>query len=285
MNRSSPFIVLTTQRSGSSWFIEMLDSHPRVAAYGELFLPAGRGQPAWGRGDVVFFSSFAKNKERGALGSRRPVRTVSYLRELLESAGSVDAVGFKLMYSEARRFPEILLYSAARRIRLIHLVRTNHLDVIASREAMRTRGLQHAWRHGDGIQVAAKGAAQSVAVMTDADSGATSFEGTGSTPKVVLGPGALVRDLAGLDRRVRFARAWLRFSRTPTLEVHYEDVVRRPSAFGEVLRFLGVRAAPDEVLHSAMTKINAPGQRDVIQNYDEVARRLEGTRFEGLLRP
>ena len=38
MSRPVAFAVLTFPRSGSTWLMNMLDSHPEVAAYDELFL-------------------------------------------------------------------------------------------------------------------------------------------------------------------------------------------------------------------------------------------------------
>gem|GEM_PF-3850238 len=42
------FVVLTTQRSGFTWVIEMLNSHPCVVTYSELFLETSKERPVWG---------------------------------------------------------------------------------------------------------------------------------------------------------------------------------------------------------------------------------------------
>ena len=37
VSRPTMFVVLTTQRSGSSWLVDLLDDHPAVTAYAEMF--------------------------------------------------------------------------------------------------------------------------------------------------------------------------------------------------------------------------------------------------------
>ena len=52
------FVMLTTQRSGSTWVIDMLNSHPRVVAYSELFLETSKERPVWGGAkDVLLYNA------------------------------------------------------------------------------------------------------------------------------------------------------------------------------------------------------------------------------------
>ena len=37
MTRQTTFVLLTTQRSGSGWLVDLLDDHPAIVAYDELF--------------------------------------------------------------------------------------------------------------------------------------------------------------------------------------------------------------------------------------------------------
>jgi LPS sulfotransferase NodH len=55
---STRFIVLSTQRSGSTWVIDTLNSHPMVTCYSEVFLQDGSGKPRFGARDLEFFDDY-----------------------------------------------------------------------------------------------------------------------------------------------------------------------------------------------------------------------------------
>jgi hypothetical protein len=123
------FVVLTTQRSGSVWLMSTLNSLKDVTAHGELLLPRSRSR------DLRWDSDFARPRYiESGLRSPRPFSLFSYLNGLYRTPGTV---GFKLMYSQLRRYPETLAYLIARRIRVVHLVRENHLDVLISHAVCR----------------------------------------------------------------------------------------------------------------------------------------------------
>jgi LPS sulfotransferase NodH len=69
----------------------------------------------------------------------------------------------------------------------------------------------------------------------------------------------------------------------PCLEVSYEDLVADPGSVRSILEFLSVEN-PDVPLTSNMQKLNPKNHRELIANYDEVARVLEPTQFRDLLR-
>ena len=57
------FVVLSTQRSGSTWVVDMLTSHPRVVAYSELFMHGGEGKPRWsGAQDLPYWQTYAQRQ-------------------------------------------------------------------------------------------------------------------------------------------------------------------------------------------------------------------------------
>ena len=55
--KPTAFVVFTSPRTGSSWLIDLLDSHPRIAAYAELFLPGDRSTPDYGSQDLPRFEA------------------------------------------------------------------------------------------------------------------------------------------------------------------------------------------------------------------------------------
>ena len=247
------FVVLSTQRSGSTWVVDMLTSHPRVVAYSELFMHGGQGTPKWGQEkDLPYWQTFISDKRGGRLA--RPVHLWRYLGQALEERPGVDAIGFKLMYSQLTRIARPLTPALwLKRVRIIHLMRRNALDVVLSREAGEARrGVLHA-REGQPVE----------------------------SVRVRLGTDDLLQRLTAHERQIEGAR--VRFKRVgiPYTEVIYEDLVaNEKQGFDELFRFLGVDPAP---VSSSLQKVNPTSHEDLIENYGEVREALEGTKFAGQL--
>ncbi|MEE9601656.1 MAG: hypothetical protein V3V75_00020, partial [Thermoguttaceae bacterium] len=110
--RETKFVILSSQRSGSTWFVDVLNGHPDTNAYGELFLPpkvkrdgaeqsaASPGTEAYVKDRLHGFPRFlADSPER----ARIPVWGVfGYLNTLYRQSG---AVGFKVMYTQLFAYP------------------------------------------------------------------------------------------------------------------------------------------------------------------------------------
>jgi LPS sulfotransferase NodH len=258
-----PFILLATQRTGSSWVQEMLDSHPALKVYSELFLPDARGIPLWEPSDFEFAASFVEGRARPPAIVTRRYWTVVYLRRLF---GQDDdrIVGFKYMYDQVRHSPEVLAYAAAARVPVVHLIRRNLLDTVISSKLALASGLYH---------LPADGRPAIPWLASERD-------GT----RIRLDPDEVVAELRRLARERRRVRTWLRLSRTPAIEVEYEALVADPSRFGPILAFLGVADPDPSRLASGLTKVRTDPRADVISNYPELESKLSGTAFEPFLR-
>lgn len=250
---SSPtrFIVLATQRTGSTWLVDMLDSHPAIAAYEELFLPPEAHHETWGHGDREFFYAYYARRAGRRWPLNRLFWSLRYTDEVFSPTFATDAIGFKLMYGQLRAFPWLLAYVVLRRIRVVHLVRTNLLDLVLSRETAEARRQYHA--------LASDTINQSV-VQLQADQ--------------------LVSELERLEQSVNRMRSLLSGLPVPRLEVSYEELAVDEGALARVLRFLNVAPRP---LTSRLTKLNSDTRQELIGNYEEVERALLGTRFEQFL--
>jgi hypothetical protein len=228
----------------------MLDSHPTISSYEELFLPAEAHQRTWGRADQEFFHEYYARH-----GRRRPLATtfwaLRYLEKVYAPRPAAEAVGMKLMYSQLREYPWLLAYVVFRRVRVLHLVRTDLLDVVLSQETAKARSQYHALG-SDQIDQRA----------------------------VHLRTGELIPALEGLQRSVDRVRLLLRLLPAASIEISYEELTRGEAAFDPVLRFLGVAPRP---LTSRFAKLNRGPKQALIANYDEVERALRGTRFERFL--
>jgi LPS sulfotransferase NodH len=248
------FVVLSTQRSGSTWVVDMLNSHPRVTAYSELFMHGGEGRPKLGaEQDLLYWQTFIAEKSGGRL--RRQYWLWHYLGRAFAARPGIDAVGFKLMYSQLTRIAKPLMPALwLKRARIIHLIRRNALDVVLSKEAGAARqGVLHA-RDGESVE----------------------------TVRVRLSPEDLLARMTAHERAVAGARVRFKRVGVPYHEVVYEDLVaNEKEGFDSLFRFLEVEPVP---VSSTLQKVNPTAHDELIENYGEVRDALEGTPFAGQLR-
>jgi LPS sulfotransferase NodH len=244
-------VILATQRTGSTWLTDMLNSHPAIASYEELFLPANADRRPWGPADQELFDNYYERRVRHEWPLAGSFWTLKYLEEFYAPRPQTEAVGLKLMYSQLKERPWLLAYVVLRRVRVIHLVRTNLLDVILSGETAKARRQYHA-------------------LVSDAV----------APSAVSLPTERLVPELENLQRSVDRIRQLLRLLPAPSVEVSYERLTRDEAAFRPVFSLLGVEP---HSLGSRFAKLNRAPKADLIANYPEVERALTGTRFESFL--
>jgi LPS sulfotransferase NodH len=248
---TNKFVVFTTNRSGSTWLMSMLNSLPHVTAQGELFLPRVRvSERRW---DSDFACPrFIETKSKGL--AFRPFSVFSYLNALYSTSG---AVGFKLMYEQLGLYPEILAYLIWHKVRVVHLVRRNHLDVLLSYAVKAKLGRAHLLK--------GQSAPDELYVELNTEN--------------------LIRQLEKLQRKQSIARKLLRWCGLcglPHLEVAYEDLLRDPAHFRLIWGFLAIETE-EQIPDSTLVKIRRGGQRDMISNYGEIQHLLANSKFAALL--
>ncbi|HKZ80697.1 MAG TPA: hypothetical protein VJ124_20650 [Pyrinomonadaceae bacterium] len=158
------------------------------------------------------------------------------------------------MYAQLGHYPEILAYLIRRRIRVVHLVRRNHLDVLLSYAVKAKIGQAHL----------------------------LSGQSAPDDLRVELGTENLIRRLEWLQKKQSLARKLLSGCRLPHLEVAYEDLLRDQAHFRLILEFLSIQPEA-QMPQSTLVKIRRGGQRDAIRNYDEVKKVLANSKFAELL--
>lgn len=94
MTRPLPFMVLATQRSGSSWAQEMLNSHPDIRVYTELFVTGASGYPMWEPKNIEFAGSYLEARVRFPQLITHPYWVVRYLNSVFHQS-DVKAVGLE----------------------------------------------------------------------------------------------------------------------------------------------------------------------------------------------
>lgn len=199
------FVVLSTQRSGSNWLEDRLDSHPAITMW--------RSEPFRETGD--FEGSYRRFASR-SFARRLGATLVPSVSKAVFVAGltrvSSEAVGFRLMYDQLRRSPSLGISLPLLGHSVVHLVRENVLATYLS-------------------TLAAK------------DSGVFVSRGHRETPPVVVPTESLVEELgrrqALIDRHRRLVR------HLESLEVRYEEYVKDPEGHdGRLLAFLGLPSHP-----------------------------------------
>ncbi len=232
--------------------MERLAKHPEVGGYGEVLLRGVEGWSNWppGAADRPFFTTYLK--ERNADGSRLRwhLDLFRYLDYLYEPRLNFRAIGFKLMYPQVIRHPEILVYLRARQVRVLHLLRTNLLDIVLSREAMKARRFVHA--------------------RTPEQQ---------ETVRIHVDTVHLLRDLTRLEEERRIMKLLLRAITVTAYEVTYESLLEDDAGLVDALRFLGIGVDSVQSLSAVMLRLAPQSHRAGIDNYDEVEAKLRGTRF------
>jgi len=225
-----------------------LNSLPHVTAQGELFLARARSPERRWDSDFACPRFIETKLERL---TSRPFSVFSYLNALYSTPGRV---GFKLMYAQLGSYPEILAYLIRHRLRVVHLVRRKHLDVVLSYKVKAKIGRAHL--------LSGQSAPDDIRVELDTKN--------------------LVRQLKWLQKKQNIARKLLSWCRLPHLEVAYEDLLRDQAHFRLILDFLSINST-ENVPQSTVVKIRKAGHRDVISNYDQVKEVLANSKFAGLL--
>jgi LPS sulfotransferase NodH len=254
------FCILTTQRSGSTWLAELLDSHDQIKMFGELFFWQSkevemRNKARIARSkdneklslekSVLTYKSFKGNR-------RRPWSIFQYIDQLKSSSECHDAVGFKLMYNQLLPRPEILLKLVVDEYKIIHLVRKNYLDILISKASMNQNRVVHA-----NTEVVQK--------------------------SVTLNTSSLIKDLSIREAATRSMRGILQVLPNSVLEISYEELQSsKDELLLSVVDFLGLHNAEVQ-FESGLRKISRGLYREKIANYDQVRNVLEGTRFYALL--
>jgi LPS sulfotransferase NodH len=242
------FVLFTTNRSGSEWVLSTLNNFPHVSAHSELFLPRPRASEDKWDSDFAY-PRFVESKLQGA--KIRPFSVFAYLTAFYNMPGKI---GFKLMYKQLGFYPEILFYLKRHRVRVIHLVRRNHLDVMLSYAVKSKLGQSHL--------LAGQSMPHEMHVELDTRN--------------------LLRKLAWLQEQQNIARKMLMWFDLPHLEVAYEDLLRDQGFFHRIGDFLSLNSR-GQIPQSALAKIRRSGHRDVIGNYDQVREVLVNSKFAGLL--
>ncbi|WP_366524933.1 sulfotransferase [Acaryochloris sp. IP29b_bin.137] len=260
--KKDKFCIITTQRSGSTWFQDLLSCHPEIKVFGELFLwrrewervktQRGTYKSLWTEGNSLPHPSYYRfaNSNFGS----RPQIIFQYLDQLHSYQGSHQTLGFKLMYNQLLPRPEILIDLINNEYKIIHLVRANYLDILISKASLQQNNAVHF-----------KGSHQS------------------NASEISLNSSQLLRDLRVREAIATLIRNILHLLPNRVIEISYESICSdKNSVMDGVIDFLGVPRL-DITYNSEFQKVNLGVHRQKISNYEEVLQVLKGSKFKSLL--
>lgn len=248
-NKIVKFCTITTQRSGSSWFMQLLKSHPDIRGLGEIFIDKKSGGQ-WSEKNLVPFYEFAANNSGWRLK-----QTFDYIELLNNYPGCHKAIGFKVMYNQIKVQPEILLKIVLENFKIIHLVRENYLDVVLSKK--------NAWGKGKKGIVRTKEEVKTEAIYLETLS--------------------LLKEISQREFKQKMIKKIVNALPNQVMVVTYESLLSdRDRILSSVAEFLKVKNS-EITYNSPLKKISQGTYKDKIANYEEVKKALSSTKFEGLL--
>lgn len=243
------FIILTTQRSGSTWLVDLLNQVPDLTVYGEMLTHKPRN---WFAG-ASEYPGFVKMK----LGRFGRFFLFKYLNGLYQRPGTV---GFKLHYTHVKRYPEMLFYLFMKKIYVVHLIRKNPLDVVISTARVKQTGQGHLVKDGK-----------------------ENKQGRITDTRIFLDPNKILSQMKRHQCKIWLFRTVVSWLKLAFIEVFYEDISRDPSNFHDLFTFLNINQDVHSLSSNTM-KIVKGKPADVISNYPEIQKVLTGTPFECFLK-
>ncbi|MDZ7753991.1 MAG: sulfotransferase [Gammaproteobacteria bacterium] len=245
------FMIVSAQRSGSTWVADMLGSHPEVTMFSELFLRSGEGFPDWSpEGGVAYWNTYKKERKWAEGVFLRPRLVWVYLNSVFAPRSKKSACGLKVMYDQFIRFPEILLYILVKRVSVIHLVRE---DVVASYISGR---ISHARKQP---HARTDEAVKDVSVHIDVK--------------------RMKKKLARSEAMIKATRVLFKVLGIKYIEIGYEDLDHNRKNFDNLLLFVGVEIHD---LKSSLRKLREAGYGKYIENRKEILEAFSNTKWNQL---
>lgn len=245
------FVILGMQRTGTSWIETLLDSHPNIRCLGEIFyFSKGRFpfiKPRGRRTELSYRRYIEYSLNRKVCHYIAKAKMVNNCLDQLYDVPNYSAIGFKLMYDQARQFPMIIDYFRKQNVKIIHVVRNNVLKTLVSLVASKKRRLVHTTEN----------------VRAD---------------KVYLHITLLFWRLKKIDKQNKFWINYFADYEANYFKIEYEELLRNfENEQEKLLRFFGIGF--NFKLTSQLKKINPDKIGNILINYGEVKKCLEYSQF------
>lgn len=231
------FIILTTPRSGSSWLGSLLDDHPDVDVYGELFLHHSipeKYKDVRQKDPLKFFEYRQQNQ------GLRPSITHRYLDDVFTSPK--QACGFKVMAGQFLKHPELILYCNTFNIKVVYLNRLLEERALSYAVAQHREHFHQLKEQGD-------------------------------EKPITLDSAFIEKFLKRQKMLQNGLNLYMKALNCPIINLAYNDLdTHQQTSLDKVYRFLGIQP---HVARSSFQKISEKNYTDIITNYDEIDSILE----------
>lgn len=250
----TPFIIFTTQRSGSTVLTRTLDEHPEILCAGELFHEINDIHhpewhfPSWG------FSENNKKLRKIDKIINYPnvrIRAIPHLKKFFQASEKKEnARGFKLMISQIRTMPHLWKFLKDNNTKVIVLIRRNIFKTGLSRLRKDITRLPHIDQK---IQIE-------------------------KNDQFYIHPGKLLRHMRFLERVNREL-----IERTEGMDrviIYYEDFGQWNELMEKLFDFLKVEKL---ALKPVLNKIGGKDWRKEVSNHDEIEKLLKENNYSQYL--
>ena len=245
------FIVLAGRRSGTTLLVTCLDSHPQIECSKEVFSTTRRFRyfQIDRRSSLFYKFRSASMKRKIDYIFRRQQLIDAFLAEVYIPVDNVKAMGSRVSYEQARKYPEILEWIIKNEVSVIHLIRENPVKAIVSHFTAKKRQTFHTTSKVERVTVE-------------------------------LSPYNLQQSV--IKRMHETERYRNMFKNQRHHEIYYESFIAdRDGETRHILDFLQVdHFVP---LTSNLVKQNPDSLKDILENYDEIAQAFKGTVYEKYL--
>jgi len=260
---ANKFIILTTQRTGSTYLRLWLNNHPEIESHGEILMPESRNK-------IGFPSSISKKTIKYQLYTNYILNKLlnkyiilkilfnnyfskeiyMYLNNLFYSQNpphyytkhlesNIKATGFKLMYNQIENFKIIKKWIKTNKPKIIYLERADKIAQCNSKYTAKVNKLHHT---SDEIEL-------------------SPYKANRSFFRKCL------RRQKDIENKIKL---FLNKSNSEILHIYYEDFVGSncQKTKKKILSFLSVNHNYDYDVH--LKKINKVPIKNFIKNYDEI---------------
>ncbi|HBN26001.1 MAG TPA: hypothetical protein DD405_00830 [Desulfobacteraceae bacterium] len=147
--KTTKFIIVCIQRSGSTWLTTLLNSHPDICCAEETFLlskknmcPMAMRKKIWPHklGYPRYINSSIKRCLKHHFLRTKLIN--EYLNQFY-SMPDYSAIGFKIMLNQIEKFSTMSDYFFKNDVKVIHLVRDNILKTFISRISVSQKKVAH----------------------------------------------------------------------------------------------------------------------------------------------
>ena len=248
------FIILTNPRSGSTWFADTLNNIEGIVCHDELLVKTQYRYDKTYLKSKEYLSKVKTHPHWEYFRKRNQIKFFDigkFFEYFDNKLSEAECGGFKLMLKQIFRHPLILLFMLRRDFKIVRLKRENLLDIILSWEAMKYRKRGHNYEPVNQVQ----------------------FH---------LDKKRVLKTLKSLDFWDKITDLVCYILPIPTYFISYEDIISDNEKWYRIIDDITQKKINNEIpmLKSKYKKSNTLDKYSMIENYEEIVRHIEKTKYK-----